>query len=145
MLSLWIGGKTFPVSKNLTEQHLETILDSYNSQSLQKMLLGRGQKVNSHKDANLKALARVFLDEKYLRKALENLPEPGRQALARLVIRGVDGVLAFPSLKQQLSARYGPDYAATALQQLIGTGLALYAFRNGTTLSFEGGYNKHSL
>src|SRR5690349_17473699 len=133
MLTLQIGGKSVPLKKNLTEQQLNIILDSYNSQSLQKMLLGRGQKVNPHKDANLKALARIFLDEKYLRQSLEALPEPGRQALARLVVRGVDGVLSYPALKQQLSARYGPDYASTALQQLIANGLALYAFRNGTT------------
>lgn len=145
MLSLQIAGKTFPVSKNLTEQHLHFILDSYNSQSLQKMLQGRGQKVTPRKEANLKALAKIFLDEKLLRKSLQTLPEPGRQALSRLAVRGEEGVLAYPALKQQLSARHGPDFANSAIQQLIGSGLALFAFRNGNVLSFEATYSKHSL
>ncbi len=146
MLSLLIAGKTLALDSKLNEGQLQTLFDSYNAASLQRLAAGRGLPTNSKKDLNIRSLARNFYDEKNIRQALQKLPKEGRMAMTRLVRLGdEDGTMPYAELKQQLTTRHDANFARAACAQLISSGLALFAFRRKNQLSFETTYTKHDI
>ncbi|HEX2915298.1 MAG TPA: helicase-associated domain-containing protein [Chloroflexia bacterium] len=145
MLSLYVVGRNLPLDKPLNEGQLMEVLDSYNAPTLMKMVYGRGLSAVNKKEANLRTLSKNFYDETSIRTALQRLSKEGQIALMRLARLGEEGVLPYHNLRQQLISRYNADFANNAFNQIIGSALALYAFRHNNQLTFETPYNKHSL